>query len=497
MSLICQENFELPHLKESQNLKHYFGGDIQKFSSRLPGFIWSKYSGEKHLPSYNYLGPGTRLDIRLNENNIPKSGEEPINEIDRLAYIHDLAYQNSDDLNERHRADQEMINGLKQLKNLSIPQRLIRTLIIKLFQAKILAGGQLIKSEKLGQGTRAASPKEILKGELRSKRQRLSKQEAINNLYSNKIKTKHAESRSKSSEERLTPIYELNKMTKLANELHKPFRKPPQYSKVSFRSKDNIWNADLIIVSKPDAGYKYILTIMDGYTRYAWTVPLKDKKGETVANAFKDIMKKSNRKPNKLWVDQGKEFYNQHMYSLRDTNGDKLFKFKDKDILEKDENGEYKNQIYSVFNTQKNPLIERLNRTILNKLSKQQTINGNQKWLHILPIITKNYNNTIHSSIGISPAEASKDPSLIKVIPPQFDKRLHSKKPKYKEGDRVRIYKYKNKFEKGYKGYWTKEIFKISKVLTHKNPIKYEIIDLDNEPVLGRFYETELQRSWF
>ena len=158
------------------------------------------------MPSYNYLGPGTRLDIRLNENNIPKSGEEPINEIDRLAYIHDLAYQNSDDLNERHRADQEMINGLKQLKNLSIPQRLIRTLIIKLFQAKILVGGQLIKSEKLGQGIpRAASPKEIaeggseeldqrsseafLKGELRSKRQRLSKEKAINSLYSNE-KTK-------------------------------------------------------------------------------------------------------------------------------------------------------------------------------------------------------------------------------------------------------------------------------------------------------------------
>ena len=155
---IFGNNFKISHLKSNQNLKRYFGGDIQKFSSRLPGFIWSKYSGEKHLPSYNYLGPGTRLDIRLDENNIPKPGEEPINEIDRLAYIHDLAYQNSDDmgeaaaLNERHRADQEMINGLKQLKNLSIPQRLIRTLIIKLFQAKILVGGQLIKSEKLGQG---------------------------------------------------------------------------------------------------------------------------------------------------------------------------------------------------------------------------------------------------------------------------------------------------------------------------------------------------------
>ena len=200
-------------------------------------------------------------------------------------------------------------------------------------------------------------------------------------------------------------------------------------------------------------------------------------------------MKKSKRKPNKLWVDQGKEFYNQHIYNL--------FKFKNKDVLEKDENGEYKNQMYSVFNASKNPVIERFNRTLLDKLSKQQTINGNQKWLHILQPIVKKYNNTIHRTIGTTPNLASKDPSLVKVIPPQFNKRIRSKKPKFKEGDRVRIYKYKNKFEKGYKGYWTKEIFKISKVLKHKNPIKYEIIDLDNEPVFGRFYETELQRSWF
>ena len=163
-------NFKIPHIKQNQNLKKYFGGDIQKFSSKLPGFVWSKYPGEKHPPTYNYLGPGTRLDIRLDENNIPKPGEEPINEIDQLAYIHDLAYQ-SDDINMRHKADQEMINGLKQLKNLSIPQRIIRTLIIKLFQAKI----------KLGQGLgRRSSPKE--------KRQRLSKQEALKNLMFHKQK---------------------------------------------------------------------------------------------------------------------------------------------------------------------------------------------------------------------------------------------------------------------------------------------------------------------
>ena len=87
-----------------------------------------------------------------------KSGEEPINAIDHLAYIHDLAYQKSNNISDRHEADVQMINGLKKLKNLSIPQRLIRAMIIKLFQAKI----------RLGQGARAA------------------KTEAIKNLYDSK-----------------------------------------------------------------------------------------------------------------------------------------------------------------------------------------------------------------------------------------------------------------------------------------------------------------------
>ena len=79
------------NLKNHKNLKSYFGGDIQKFSLKLPGLVWSRYPGEKHLPSYNYLGPGTCLDIQLNENTISKSGEEPINAIDQLAYIHDFS----------------------------------------------------------------------------------------------------------------------------------------------------------------------------------------------------------------------------------------------------------------------------------------------------------------------------------------------------------------------------------------------------------------------
>ena len=107
-------------------------------------------------------------------------------------------------------------------------------------------------------------------------------------------------------------------MTKLANELHKSFRKP-KLRKICFRSKDNIGNADLIIMPEED-NYKYILTVLDGYTHYAWCVPLKGKKGETVNNAFKYIMKKKQNKQNKIFVYESKEFYNQHMYNL--------FKFK-------------------------------------------------------------------------------------------------------------------------------------------------------------------------
>ena len=194
-----------------------------------------------------------------------------------------------------------MIDGFKSLTNLSIPQRAIRALIIKLFQAKILVGGQLMKSDKFGQALPRASKQKALEI-IKDKNKKIRK-------YSPTNFTSHLKS--------------LNSLRI-----------------IKFPSKDNIWNADLVIMP-PENGFKHTLTILDGYTRYAWVIPLKHKDGLSVSNAFKAIMKKSNRKPNKLWVDQGKEFYNEHMY--------KLFKFKKEDTLEKDKNGEYKNQIYSVF----------------------------------------------------------------------------------------------------------------------------------------------------
>ena len=187
------------------------------------------------------------------------------------------------------------------------------------------------------------------------------------------------------------------------------------------------------------------------------------------------MMKKSKRKPNKLWVDQRKEFYKQYMY--------KTFKFKDRDALEKDENGEYKNYIYSVFNSGKNPVIERFNKTLKNKLWKQFAVQGNQKWLDILQKITSKYNNTIYRTINTTPSLASKDPSLVKIKEETYT----NKEPKLKTNDRVRIFKHKSKFEKGHKGYWTKEIFKVIKI-NQTNPIMYTIQDLNNKEIQGSFY---------
>ena len=110
---------------------------------------------------------------------------------------------------------------------------------------------------------------------------------------------------------------------------------------------------------------------------------MKDKKGESVADAFKDIIKTSKRKPNNVWVDKGREFYNKHV----------------KDIL----------NIYSTENEQKSSVVERWNRTMKECMFKYFTANSTNVYIDVLGDLVKQYNNTKHSSIGMTPVEASKD----------------------------------------------------------------------------------------
>ena len=106
----------------------------------------------------------------------------------------------------------------------------------------------------------------------------------------------------------------------LENELHKPiiwrFKKRKVYSSL----KDNIWGvdlADLQLISKYNKEIRFLLCVIDLFSRYAWVVPLKDIEGVSITNAFPKFLDNSKRKPNKIWVDQGSEFYNSQ-FLLRD-----------------------------------------------------------------------------------------------------------------------------------------------------------------------------------
>ena len=142
--------------------------------------------------------------------------------------------------------------------------------------------------------------------------------------------------------------------------------------------------------------------------------------------------------------------------------------------------------LYSSENEEKSSVCERWNRTIKTKMWKQFTVQGNTVYLDILPKILEQYNNTKHSSIKMTPVEASKKKNENTVYYNLYgDMKQLSSKPKFKIGDKVRISKYKRKvFDKGYTPNWTEEIFLIDKT--------YRLKDFNNEEMQGSYYEPEL-----
>ena len=106
---------------------------------------------------------------------------------------------------------------------------------------------------------------------------------------------------------------EIKQNHKLAEELHKPISKKFKKRTVHPGFKDNIWGADLAdmqLASKFNKGFRFLLCVIDIFSKYAWVVPLKDKNGVSIVNHFQKILDDSNRKLDKIWVNKGSEFYN-------------------------------------------------------------------------------------------------------------------------------------------------------------------------------------------
>lgn len=260
----------------------------------------------------------------------------------------------------------------------------------------------------------------------------------------------------------------------IVRELHKPARKNFKRRRIIIKGLDDLWQADLAdfkLYARDNRGYKYILVIIDSFSKYLWTVALKSKTATEVRDAMEKLLKTSSRLPKNLQTDAGSEFFN------------KLFQA----LMKK-----YHINHYSTFSVIKASIAERVVRTLKEKLYKEFSLRGKFNWLSILDNVTNEYNTTKHHTIGRKPKDVTKRNEKV-LLQSVYNHPKIAGKRKFSINDMVRISKYKSIFDKGYTPNWSTELFKVVKVqLT--NPTTYLLEDTNSRPILGAFYEQELQR---
>lgn len=261
----------------------------------------------------------------------------------------------------------------------------------------------------------------------------------------------------------------------LVEELHKPARKNFPRRHTIIKGIDDLWQMDLGQLdryAKINRNFKYILTVIDCFSKYVWAKPLKTKSGEEVTRAFESILKESGRQPTHIQSDQGKEFFNVHFRKLMQK---------------------YKINHYNTFSRMKAAIVERVIRTIKERLFKYFSLNGTFKWIDILPEIIENYNGRKHRTINMRPRDVNESNESdvrkfaynhLKIAAPR----------KFEVGQIVRISKEKHVFKKGYTPNWTTELFKIVKIRI-TNPTTYILEDMNGSPIAGTFYDYELQKT--
>ena len=259
--------------------------------------------------------------------------------------------------------------------------------------------------------------------------------------------------------------------------LHKPVKHKFLTRKVYVNGLDDQWQADLvdmIAYSKHNDNYQYILTVIDCLSKFLWAVPLKTKSPKDVKQAFETIFKTSNRIPRKLQTDAGTEFYGKEMQKFLKTNSIHHF---------------------SSFTEKKASIVERVNRTLKERMWKYFTANNTYKWIDVLSELVQGYNTSFHRTIRMKPADVNQNNEKDVWNTVYMKAKAHDdQKPKFQEGDVVRIDKYKRKlFDKGYLPSWTEELFRVAEVFK-TSPVTYNLADWNSEPIKGRFYKAELQK---
>ena len=260
--------------------------------------------------------------------------------------------------------------------------------------------------------------------------------------------------------------------------LHKPVKTKFKRRPTLVAGPGEQLQADLMDVSShsmANDGVKFLLTVIDVFSKKAWAIPIKRKTGEAVSEALKGLFERV-QGYQLLQTDKGKEFYNSRVKDVLKEEGIRLFSTENE--------------------TMKATIVERFNRTLRNKIHRVITKNQNERYLDSLKDLVSAYNETKHRSTGRAPNDVNRS-NAGDVWFYQYErdgKNAATREPTFSEGQFVRISGKRMTFERGYTANWTEEVFKVKGVDATTRPPSYTIEDLSGEVVEGTFYGEELQR---
>ena len=269
-----------------------------------------------------------------------------------------------------------------------------------------------------------------------------------------------------------------------AYSLQRPHRYKFKRNRVISQGLDYLFDVDLADVSNlagENDGVKYLLVVIDVFSRYLWIQPLKSKQHGPVIEGLRKILS-SGRIPKEIRSDKGSELRNRW---VRDF-------FKGKGIHH-----------YVTQNETKANYAERVIRTMKTIFYRYFTHNHTYRYLDVLQDMVRSYNNRSHRSLGgISPADVTRSNEALLwkkmyvdvLKPSESTKKKIYKRFKFKKGDFVRISNTRRTFQRDYQQKWTEEIFVIERRFMRQGIPVYKITDYDSDPIEGTFYESELQK---
>lgn len=235
---------------------------------------------------------------------------------------------------------------------------------------------------------------------------------------------------------------------------------------------------DMQNLEQHNDGIRYLLIVIDVFSRYVWVIPLRRKAASYVLEGFEKLFSMTDARPSLIQYDEGKEFVNEQV----------------KDFFR-----ENKIKAFHVYSDKKAAIAERFIRTLRGMIARYLHYKHTLRYIDVLDELIDNYNHTYHRSIGMKPADITKENE--EEVKRRWNNQINEKledlpKPirTFTVGDTVRISREKGIFEKEQDNNYSLEIFRVSEVRDTK-PVMYRIEALDGEIIKGSFYPEELVKT--